>query len=223
MRITYGILFLIISSALFTSALGRDVWMLFFVWPALNFLALAFQYLFGWRCALRKRSDGLLSSWTLVFMLPYLALSYSVWHLQRLLSKEPSCNEVVPGLFIARRLLPGELPANISLIIDLTIEFAEPQAIRNACEYSSFPILDATAPDNVEMLKIVQFIVGHSERIVVHCANGHGRSATVVACVLISKGLSRDATDAIAQVRTARPRARLNSDQRRSVEKFIGT
>lgn len=191
------------------------------IWPALNFLALAMQYLFGWRMAFRKQSDGRLSVSTVWFMLPFLAFAHTVWHLQRQLSNESASNEVVPGLFVARRLLPGELPASVSLIVDLTIEFTEPRVIRRACEYASYPILDATSPDDVEVQAIVDRIVRHSGPVVVHCANGHGRSATVISCALLAKGLARDVADAINQVRSARPRARLNVDQRRAVETFV--
>lgn len=197
-----------------------QVWVVLPAWFCANATALVREYLKEQPHYLRKNSRGHLTVHTWVVMLPFLLFARTAWHLQRLLSKELAWNEVVPGLFIARRLLPGELPEGVKLVVDLTAEFNEPRAIREAGDYLCRPILDATAPIAVELQEIVSRIAEHAGPALVHCANGHGRSALVVAATLIQKGLAKDAADAIRQVKAARPAVRLNHDQKRALEEF---
>ena len=56
-------------------------------------------------------------------LLPYLALTWFAWHLRRLVSRQPCCHEVAPGLWLGRRPLAREVPAGVVLLVDLTAEF----------------------------------------------------------------------------------------------------
>jgi hypothetical protein len=47
---------------------------------------------------LGKRPNGTLPWWQVLAFFPYLVLTWALWHLQRLLTKEPTCSEVAPGL-----------------------------------------------------------------------------------------------------------------------------
>jgi protein-tyrosine phosphatase len=58
-------------------------------------------------------------------------------------------------------------------------------------------------------------------QVLVHCAHGHGRSATVLCAILISSGEAQDAGDAEALLKAARPRVRLNRRQRAMLEKWM--
>jgi len=89
---------------------------LLLLWPGISILVLAAAYaglgpgLYG------KRPDGRMAWWAVLLLLPYLLLTWASWHIQRLLSREPCCNEVAPGLWIGRRVFAGELPGGVSLI-----------------------------------------------------------------------------------------------------------
>jgi protein-tyrosine phosphatase len=47
----------------------------------------------------------------------------------------------------------------------------------------------------------------------IHCAQGHGRTGTVVAAVLVRKGICATPGEAMTILRSARPRAVLNRAQ----------
>lgn len=49
--------------------------------------------------------------------------------------------------------------------------------------------------------------------VYIHCAHGHGRSATVMAAAFIASGLAKDAVEAVDIMRRERPRVRLNKRQ----------
>ena len=57
--------------------------------------------------------------------------------------------------------------------------------------------------------------------VVVHCAHGHGRSATVMAACLLARGLCLNARDAEKYMQRSRPRVRLSRRQRASLEDWV--
>jgi predicted protein tyrosine phosphatase len=55
-------------------------------------------------------------------------------------------------------------------------------------------------------------------RVLVHCAHGHGRSAAVLAVLLLAEGVVGSVGEAEALMRAVRPRVRLNARQRAGAE-----
>lgn len=68
-------------------------------------------------------------------------------------------------------------------------------------EFHSFPIRDGSAPSQSQMGAIIDLLRDTQRSgtpTYLHCLGGHGRTSTVVACFLISQGLSaRDAMDQV--------------------------
>jgi hypothetical protein len=219
----YAIVFLILAglTLVFPIGLGGWVWML--AWPAASFAAVAIAYAGAGPAVFGKRPDGTLRPANVLPLLPYLLLTWSVWHTLRLVSRGPRWNEVAPGLFIGRRALPGGLPEGTGLVIDLTAEFAEPRAVRTAADYRSLPMLDAAGPTDADRFgEVVAEAAGFADVVFVHCANGHGRSATFAAAVLIARGLAADVKSAVKLVRAARPPARPSRVQLAALRKLVG-
>jgi protein-tyrosine phosphatase len=115
-----------------------------------------------------------------------------------------------------------ELPPAVVLVADLTSEFAAARDIvRGSAAYRSLPTLDAAAPPNPRVFDdLVRALAGASAPVYVHCALGHGRSALVVAAVLVARGLANDAARAEALIKAARPGVGLNKAQRAFLSKW---
>jgi atypical dual specificity phosphatase len=71
------------------------------------------------------------------------------------------------------------------------------------------PVPDWTAPSQAQIARVVGFInacVAKLEAVVVSCGAGYGRTGTILACYLVSRGLTP--TAAIEKLITARPCSR---------------
>lgn len=159
-----------------------------------------------------KRADGTFAPWALLLLGPMLAITWLAWAIRRRRS-ERCWDEVAPGLFLGRLALPSELPPGIEMVVDLTCELSEPRELRRR-SYRCLPTLDGRAPEREPFLALVQEIAASEGPVFVHCAAGHGRSATVVAAVLLARGAAADASEAEARVRRARPGVALTRAQR---------
>jgi protein-tyrosine phosphatase len=215
----FAVLLTALGLALVVAALLNGGWCLLALWPAATLLALGCAYAGLGPGVCGKRSDGTLMPAAVLLLLPYLLATWTLWHLVRLLSNEPCCNEVAPGLWLGRRPFAGDLPPGVGLVVDLTAEFAEPPAIRLGHEYLCIPTLDASAPDYRLLQAAVERIAAYRQPVYVHCAQGHGRSAALAAAVLIRRGLAKDVAAAEAMLRSIRPGVRLSSAQRRAVDR----
>jgi protein-tyrosine phosphatase len=189
-------------------------------WPAASFLLLAAAYAGLGPGLLGKRTDGRMAWWSLPLFWPYLLAAHAVWLLHRRFSREACCNEIVPGLWLGRRVFARELPAGVDLVVDLTAEFSEPRGVRSGRNYLCLPTLDGVTPPEGPFLAVVEKLAGWPGTAYVHCALGHSRSALVVAAVLLARGLAADAGQARALVRHARPGVDLTRPQRRMLDRL---
>ena len=199
-------------------ALGGAAWLL--VWVGLSFLLVGGAYLGLGPGVFGKRPKGDLSFWAIGLLLPYLAMIWLVWHLLRWLTTEPCCNEVAPGIWVGRRPLAWELPPEVDLVVDLMAELPASYAVRNGRTYICLPTLDATAPDEDAFRRLVERLADWPGKVYIHCASGHGRSATLAAALLIARGCSETAAQAEEFLRRGRPGIRLKRGQRKLVQKL---
>jgi hypothetical protein len=190
------------------------------LWPATSFGLMALAYAGAGARLLGKQPDGRMRPWALLALLPYLLLTWATWHLARVLSREPTHAEVVPGLFVGRRLLPGELPPGTGTVLDLTSEFIEPRRIREACRYVSLPILDASTLPVDRVAPVLRELASRPTSLYVHCAQGHGRTGMIAAALLVARGEAPDARAALALVQRARPGVRLSPAQERALREL---
>lgn len=209
----YGILFLIVASifCLQSASLGRWGWML--VWPGLSFAWMGAAYLGLGPRALGKRPDGTMAWYAVALLLPYLLLVWLAWHTVRWSSRKEPYHKVAADLFIGRRPLANGLPDGITLVVDLTSEFAEVQAVRTGRRYVSFPMLDAGVPSEDRFQQLVEQVASWQGPVYIHCAQGYGRTGLVAAAVLVAKGYSATAEDALAALKQARPGLALSRRQ----------
>jgi protein-tyrosine phosphatase len=210
----YAIIFFSLGTFLILLSLkfGLIGWLL--CWFGANLVAVGAAY--GWLGArvFGKQSNGTIASWALCLLLPYLLLTWMLWHIQRLISKEKCCNEIAPGIWLGRRAFAHELPDNISLLVDLTAELAEPLNVISGRNYICIPTLDASVPDEKVVQLLVKQLAAWQGNMYIHCALGHGRSATVAAATLVAKGLVGNMNQAEEFLKKARPGINFSHAQR---------
>jgi len=168
----YGVTLGILGVALVVVSWQFLPWSIPLAWLGLNFLILGFAHACGWQEIFGKRPNGTLPWWRMAIFLPLLFYTSLVWHLFRLLSREPRINKVSDQLSVGRRLLVSEYPEGFANYVDLTAEFQESQIIRNTPAYFAFPILDASAPSPELLEEAVKRL--RTGATFIHCAQGHG-------------------------------------------------
>jgi len=86
--------------------------------------------------------------------------------------------------------------------------------------YYSLPVLDLTAPTSAQCLEAAQAIerLRSAGPLLVCCALGYSRSATAVAAWLLNTRRASDVDEAVAIIRTARPRVVLHPAHREALE-----
>jgi protein-tyrosine phosphatase len=212
----YAVAFAVLAIMLTGEAIWVGGWIGgLLLWPALSAAALSAAYCGLGPRVFGKQADGTLASWSLSLLLPYLLLVWLVWHVWRWFNRDPAMHEVSPGLWVGRRPLAGELPANLGLVVDLTSEFPAAPGVSRGRDYLILPMLDAAATgDESEFLELVLAVANYRKPVLVHCALGHGRSAVTAAAVMLARGLVADPAEAEARLRAARPGVELRPAQR---------
>lgn len=213
----YAVAFLFIAAALVYLAFHHGGIAFLLLWPAASLLIVAIGYAFAGSRVLGKDGQGRIAWWSRLLLLPYHLFVHTTWWVAKSISREPACAEVAPGVWIGRRVSEAELPPGVSMIVDLTSEFAEPRAVREKCTYICVPTLDAAALDDQAARAVIERIATSGEPVFIHCAQGHGRSGAFAAALLIKKGLARGVDEAVRLMQTRRPGVRLNSRQRQFV------
>ena len=83
------------------------------------------------------------------------------------------------------------------------------------------PVPDFIAPTIFQIERIINFItkyVSEGKPVAVSCYEGRGRTGTILACYLVSKGIA--AEEAIKQVRNKRPGSIETKDQEDAIELY---
>ncbi len=184
---------------------------------ALSFAGVAFGYGSGRPGVFGKRGARL-TWWSWLIYWPYFALNFlSLWLFRRTARENPF-DEIPPGLWLGCRLWPRDataLPAP-SGVLDLTAEFSEVKFLQRAPAYLCIPVLDTTAPTVEDLQRGVEYLHEHIAHgpVYVHCALGHGRSATFAAAYLLSVDAAVSVETALATLKTARSSVDLHDAQR---------
>ena len=130
----------------------------------------------------------------------------------------------------------GALPPGVSAVLDVTAELPR---IAASGRYLNLRVWDTHGPTPAQIDAAVRWIAERrreGEKVLVHCAHGHGRSVTVLAAALLAEReeeeeeaeeeakscSARDSVDSvIAHIQKFRPRAKLNSRQREALEGWL--
>lgn len=202
------------------AAATRGGFWLLLAWSGAAFSIAGAAYLAPAPWVFGKAGDGSMRAFPRLLLLPFLLVAWCRWQLEWSLSSERPWDEVAPGLFLGRR--PGEsrLPPGVGLVVDMAGELPAPPGLAGAYEYVSLPTLDTTAPEAARFAEVARRVAESPLPAYLHCAVGHGRSATLAAAVLLARGLAGTPAEAIGRLQAARPRVRLETCQRRLLEAY---
>jgi protein-tyrosine phosphatase len=196
------------------------------LWCGISTAGLAFAYAFRVPNLFWKRPNGTIATLGYVLYWPYFFLNYlSLWLFRRF-SDEGPISEIVPGVYLGCRLFSSDRAMfeskGIASTLDLTAEFSEPAFVRALDGYKCLPVLDTDAPSPEQLRTGVDWLERRIEHgpVYVHCALGHGRSATIVAAFLLKSGRASSAEGAVALVGKHRPKIGLHPKQYAALESY---
>lgn len=189
------------------------------LWFSLAFFLAALGYLGLGPRVFGKREDGTVNALNAVLTAPYLFMGWCAWQAVRL-GPEETWNRVTPWLYLGRRAGAGELPEEVTLVVDLTAEFPVDRGVLGARSYVSLPTLDAHVPEEQALARLVQKINEHEGVLYIHCAYGHGRSALVAAALLLARGEATSPEEAVARLKAVRSRVNLSPSQMNALRRF---
>lgn len=213
----YGIIFTLFAVLIACVAIANGGWAYFLLWPSLSFLLVAIAYFGAGPIVFGKQPDGTLEPTRQLLLAPFLLYLWLVWHIVRMVSRESPYDQLTESVFIGRRLLSSERPIHFDHIVDLTCEFNEPLALRST-GYISLPTLDTHHPSLDELRRRAEIIANLDGNVYIHCAQGHGRTATLAIAYLIHIGHSTSNEDAIKYVLDCRPLAHLGRSQHKILQ-----
>lgn len=213
-RVKYGIYFLLLAALMLSITIQFGGWYWIMIYPALSFAIVSIGYMGIGPRVFGKRPDGKRILVATFFLLPYLLFTLATWHLVRLVSREPAVNQVDADLYLSRRLLRRELPETVTSVVDLTCEFTAPTY---ECRYFCFPVLDSSCPSAEELKDLAKRILELPKPVLIHCAQGHGRTGLVASAVLFESGKANSPEAALALVQAVRPGVELNAIQKQAL------
>jgi hypothetical protein len=187
-------------------------------WLALSFGALGLAYAFGRPLLLFKTTSGHLHPASYLIYWPYHALNSLALGLYRYARRENPYDHIAGNIYLGWRLGRGDNPSvkkeGFLSTLDLTCEFAELKCLRE-CSYLCIPLLDTAAPTSDQLTQGAEWLVEREKEgpVYIHCAMGHGRSATFVAAWLLITGQAQSPEEAEQIIKSKRPRIGLNRVQ----------
>ena len=184
-------------------------WSCLLIWLFISFSVLALAYFLNIPfLVLGKTSAGTYSFLIICLNLPWLMFTWAVWYIIMKLSKEDLLNQIGnTNVFISRYPLSKEIQDQYDLVVDLTAEF--PPSATNGQNYTYLPCLDGIAPTDIQF---PQHITRQS-KILVHCAQGHGRSATYTVFLLKKLGYVDSINESYSLIKQSRPQAKVSKEQ----------
>ncbi|HEX4343739.1 MAG TPA: phosphatase PAP2/dual specificity phosphatase family protein [Verrucomicrobiae bacterium] len=194
-------------------------------WPALACALTAAAY-WGIGPSIYRKTNGQLP-WTtrLIFAPCLIGQKLSLRHYRR---NCKAWNKITPNLWISSILTKKEAAEaqrqGVTAILDLTAEFSETIRLR-ALDYKNIPILDLTAPTQLQLAEAANFTHQQTKHgiVCVHCKVGYSRSAVVVGAYLLASGQTTTVEQTVAMLKSARPSIIIRPEAIKALQEFSQT
>ncbi|MBS0850055.1 phosphatase PAP2/dual specificity phosphatase family protein [Citrobacter sp. JGM124] len=186
------------------------------LWSAVALLMVAAGYAGLGVSVFQKNNHGDVSLSARLLLFPYLA---GAWLSRKWFSRRLSLSNVIyDGVALGR--FPDTMVAQVA-VLDLTAEFHKGR--RKTEHWEAYPLMDLVVPGvrdiHLAVIKLSQMQQGH-ESVLVCCALGLSRSATIVAAWLLSEGHAGSVTQAVALIKSRRPQVVLTFAHLQVLETF---
>jgi diacylglycerol kinase (ATP) len=202
---------------------------IFIGWCAASFAYVSAAYLLLNNRMLFKSAGGVLPRPVKWLLFPFL-ISATLYN-RYARSRDPvePLHEIRPGLFLGRRLFSSDLPLlqqhAIDAILDTTVEFdaLDRSAVNTPIAYLNVPIFDHGVPHIEQLHRAVLWVDQRRRqrrRVVIHCALGRGRSATILLAYLLFAERDKTVRELLMDVQTLRATVSPNYHQLRVLEKY---
>lgn len=160
-------------------------------------------------------------------LVPYLAAAIPLVIVSRFLARERLLDRVADRLHVGGAPLFWQRSAvlghGIDAVLNLCVEFGDFAKLGRTVVYRREGWLDGTAPTARQLQGAVDWIVEQhraGRSVLVHCAQGHGRSALAAAGAMLALGLASSPDEASRLLSAARPTIRLHGAQRRLLDRW---
>jgi len=216
----YATLFILLSCTCVFLATSAENLLIRFVAgsSAIAFAGVGLGYGFLGAKVFLKKDNGQLSFISYILYWPYHLLNSLSLFGFRHSGKENAYDKIDENIYLGCRLSPRDAGAmaqlGIQSVLDLTCEFSEVPALRGLA-YRCIPVLDTCAPTLDQLTAGAAWIQQQAAKgpVYVHCALGHGRSATFVAAYLLMSGKSHTTQEAVDKTAALRPKIGLSKSQ----------
>ena len=216
----YGLIFLLVAvlavcwamSARYAVGCGVLYWLTVSCgWVAAAFFLHRPEMLMG------KQQNGSVFLPFCVINLPFLIIYRVTWLIHHFVFRHVPVN-VIAGTNVSVSCWPGyHVPLErYDLVIDVTSEMPSRYRLGNA-KYVCLPNLDGVLLDRYAL----PVEIDRDMHILVHCAQGRGRSALVTGLILVKLGYAETADEAVQMLKQSRPSISLSRHQLSHFEYLI--
>lgn len=216
----YGLAFILVAaiammwamSARYVVVSGLMCWFaIAFAWVAGAFFLHCPEMLMG------KRQSGEVFLPCCVISLPFLVTYWLAWLIRHFVFRHTPIN-TIDGTNVSISCWPGfHVPLDCyDLVIDVTSEMPKWYKAGNAM-YVCLPNLDGVPLDR----HVLPIEINREMQILVHCAQGRGRSALMTCLILLKLGHAATTDEAVQLLKQSRPKVALSRYQLKQLE-FLG-
>ena len=158
----------------------------------------------------KGRVTGKVNVYKATFFLPYYAAVLLLMIGSRLISKSKhwkSYSELADGVYVGDYYSSFLADMEWVAIVDITNELPR---MGKSEKYLNIQSWDGCPPTVEDIQRAVEFVKGAKKPVLIHCAHGKGRSATVACAVASAVGSFKSLDEAIAACKRIRPQTSIN-------------